>query len=328
VMSGSTRPSKGWERLFQSALARSWTRKEYTSQVLSLLTGEFLVIDPSEPFNPSAPPEWKAAIAGLNTHASLPPRTDQSVPVQKLNEIQDCFVKPPIRHQLTSKVIKENYSNAVKRCNQVIKDYPKASDLWMVRNRLIVALLGLWKIDGKREHFDLAIKEADSAIQAGYPQGTDIVARFCQVRETLRRPDTDPSQVIRDFVKSSTGKSATISTNALASLLALEIGDRKLHEQYRRKSLDQYAEVPILWNASAILLDRYHRYWLYHPPFTAGWTYGRRQGHFLATGVPEDANRKIDLELNTLEGKTIKIPEYSSGKWTIIEFQTDAQVLV
>jgi hypothetical protein len=63
---------------------------------------------------------------------------------------------------------------------------------------------------------------------------------------------------------------------------------------------------------------------MYHPPFTAGWTYGRRQGHFLAIGTPEDAHRTFQAELKTLDGETVKVPESSDGKWTVISFVPSA----
>ena len=98
-----------------------------------------------------------------------------------------------------------------------------------------------------------------------------------------------------------------------------------LHEKYRRAFLDQHAQTPVVWNATTFLVERFHRYWLYHPPFTAGWTYGRRQGYFLNIGTPEDAKRTTQFELTTLEGETVRIPEDSGGKWTIVEFKSDAE---
>lgn len=325
VMSGSTRPGKGWERLFQSALARMWTRPEYVCQIQSILAGDFLVIDPTGDFDPAAPPEYKAVAAVDSQKAPQLNRSANSVPAEKLHAIQACFVKPPMRFNLTSQEVRANYAKAQKLCALATAAHPEADDLWIVRNRRIVALLGLWKIDGKREHFDAALQEAKIAIEAGYPAGTDIVARFCIVRETLRATDAELHAVIRDFASGDADGINPATANALASVLALEIGDRKLHEQYRRKCLDHHARTPALWNATSFLVDRYHRYWLYHPPFTAGWTYGRRQGHFLAIGTPEDADRSVQLELKTLDGKTFRIPDDNAGKWTIIEFRRDAE---
>ncbi|MEO0476673.1 MAG: hypothetical protein AAF085_12000 [Planctomycetota bacterium] len=326
VMSGSTRkrPDRTWEQVFGSSLARSWTNARFASQVQSLLVGDFLVVDPTGDFDPAAPPEYKAAVTVNSQLPSKLTRSSSAVPTDKLIAIQACFVKPPMRFRLTGEEVIANYVKAEQLCRRAIAKYAEAEDLWIVRNRLIVSLMGRWKAEGKREHFDAALTEATTAIEAGYPAGTDIVAQFCLAREALRAEDADLHEVIDTFANTegSTPKTATI--NALASLLALEIGDRKLHERYRRAGLDQHAKTPVLWNATSFLMDRYHRYWLYHPPFTAGWTYGRRMGYFLAIGTPEDAERSVQLELKSLDGDTVRIPEDADGKWTIIEFRPDA----
>lgn len=323
VMSGASRPGRGWERNFQSALARSWSRERYASQMQSLLIGEFLIINPTGAFDPAAPPEWKAVLPNASATAQTLDRSAASVPEAQLVAIQACFVKPPLRYRMPHDELIANYKKAETLSRQAIEAHPNADDLWIVRNRRIVALMGLWKAEGKREHFDAALKEAQTAIAKGYPTGTDVVARFCLAKEALRNADADLPSVINQFTQAHGQEPASATTYAAASLLALEIADRKLHEHYRRLSLDRHAEHPMLWGATAFHLDRYHRYWLYHPPFTAGWTYGRRMGHFLAIGTPEDAKRKIQLEFKTLDGEPFPIPEVSQGKWTIIQFGTN-----
>ena len=337
-----TKSKSGYERSLQSSLARVWTKPQYTSQFQSLLAGDFLVTDPEGDFDPAAPPEWKAVETG---EAQPLQRGASAVPDDKLQAIQDCFVKAPERYRLTSEQARANYEKADALCRQVIADYPNATDLWMVRNRRIVALMGLWKVEGSPARFTDALKEAEHALENGYPDGTDLIARLCVARQKLRDPDQDCASVISQFVS----QQPTVATaDAVAALLALEISERRLHEKYRRASLDQHADTPMVWNATSFLLDRYHRYWMYQPPFVAGWTYGRRQGHFLAIGTPEDATRTIQLELKTLDGKTLRIPEGSSpavdsepvldsergvdseedeGKWTIIEFRPDAETV-
>ena len=325
VMSGSTRPGKGWERSFQSGLARMWSNARYVGQLQALFAGDFLVIEPTGEFDPVAPPEWKAVLAADSQLSPKLKRSAQSVPAEKLAAIQACFVKPPVRYRLTSEEVRANYAKAETLCRQVIAEHANADDLWIVRNRLIVALMGRWKAEGKREHFDAALEQATAAIAAGYPEGTDIIARFCLTREALRKAESNLPGVIDSFVNADGNKPMPASTHAIAAILALEIGERKLHEQYRRAFLDQYAQTPALWNATAFFMDRFQRYWLYHPPFTAGWTYGRRQGYFLNIGTPEDAKRSVQFELKTLEGETVRIPEDSEGKWTIVEFKANAQ---
>lgn len=327
VMSGATRirPDRTWERSLQSGLSRSWSKPRYASQIQSLLAGDFLVIDPTGDFDPAAPPEWKAVLTGDSQQPERLARTENSVPEDKLNAIQACFVKPPFRYRLTLAEVKANYEKAEALCRQAIEQHAQADDLWIVRNRRIVALMGLWKADGKRKHFDAALKEAQAAIDQGYPAGTDVIARFCLARQALRTAEDDLPAVISRFVKVHGEEPASAITYAAASLLALEAADRRLHERYRRLSLDEHASHPMLWNATSFLLNRYQRYWLYHPPFTAGWTYGRRMSHFLAIGTPEDAQRTLEIELKTLEGELVRYPEVSDGKWTVIEFSPNTE---
>jgi hypothetical protein len=130
--------------------------------------------------------------------------------------------------------------------------------------------------------------------------------------------------VIRDVAQAG-GAKASGPVLAAAALLALDVADRKLHEEYRRAYLDEYSEHPPMWTATAFFLDRYHRYWMYHPPFVAGWTYGRRQGYFLAIGEPEDANRTLQIELETLDGDTVRFPKKDEDKWTIVSFVSSAE---
>ncbi|MFK7788183.1 MAG: hypothetical protein AB8C95_01650 [Phycisphaeraceae bacterium] len=325
VMSGATRvrPDRGWDRNFQSGLARSWAKPSYTSQVQSILAGEFLIVDPAGAFDPALPPELKAVINANGTTPGKLSRTDTSVPEVKLQAIQDCFVKQPTRNQLSYKELKANYEQAVSLTEQAIEEHTQASDLWIVRNRRIIALQGLWKLTGKRSYFDSAAEEANTAMQIGYPVGTDVVARLCLARQAIQNTDGDAENLISEFVLANGSEPIAATVYAVASLLALEIGERKLHEQYRRLSLDNHADHPMLWGATSFLLNRYHRYWLYHPPFTAGWTYGRRMGHFLAIGTPEDAERSLEVELKTLEGQTVHIPDNAAGKWNIILFSSD-----
>ncbi|HIL24806.1 MAG TPA: hypothetical protein EYG19_05345 [Verrucomicrobia bacterium] len=319
----SGRRSRGYERNLQSWLARQWTRPDYNSQLQSMFAGEFLVMDPQGIFDPTAPPEWKALVAGDSVKADKLPRTPDSVPEDKLRAIQACFIDPPARYRTPFAQMRANYEKADALCRAAIASHPSAPDLWVVRNRRIVALLGLWKLKGEYQYFAAAVEEAKAAVAADHPPGTDVIARFCLARESLRNADIDAESVIRSFAESG-GKKASGPVLAAAALLALDVADRKLHEDYRRAYLDEYSEHPPMWTATAFFLDRYHRYWMYHPPFVAGWTYGRRQGHFLAIGEPEDAKRTLQLELKTLEGGMVKIPESSDGKWTVISFVASA----
>jgi hypothetical protein len=305
------RSNRTYERRLQSMLASQWAQSHNTSLLQSVYSGEFLVMQADGDFDPAAPPELKAMkqapIFG-------------SIPGDELRAIQSCFIEPPLRYSTPQNQVVANYEKANSLCLAAIAAHSEAPDLWIVRNRRITALMGLWKTRGDQKAFASAVTEAKAAIESGYPKGTDVVAQLCLGRQALRAPDAKPKEIIESFVKSAGGKEASAPALLAASLLALDTGDRRLHDQYRQTFLGKYATDPTMWTATSFLLDRYLRYWLYHPPYVAGWTYGRRQGHFLAIGTPEEARRILQTELKTLNGETVKIPESSDGKWTVISF--------
>ena len=314
------RSTRTYERRLQSMMASNWTQPQYSSQLQSVFAGEFLVMDPQGDFDPAAPPEFKALASGDAAKQDKLPRTAASVPEDQLRAIQASFTAPPLRYSTPHDQVIANYEKADSLCRAAIAAHPEAPDLWIVRNRRICALMGLWKARGDQKAFAAAVAEANAMVEGSYPPGTDVVARLCLARQALRAADADPRAIIEDFIEAAGGKQASAPALTAASLLALDAGDRLLHDTFRRTFLDKHADDPAMWTATAFLLDRYHRYWMFHPPFTAGWTYGRRQGHFLAIGTPEAAQRTIQTELKSLDGESVKIPESSDGKWTVISF--------
>ncbi|MDE0937847.1 MAG: hypothetical protein OSA89_18195 [Mariniblastus sp.] len=319
VMAGSTRRKVGddgtrdHERWFQSSLARDWSRERYVSQLCSLFAGDFFIIETEGEFNPSLPPELKSISKPIQ-------RTIASVPEKTLKEIQACFIKSPLRYRATFKEIQSAYQKASKLCSKAIADHPNAPDLWIVRNRLIVAQLGLWKLTTKHAYYLKAIEESKSAVDTDMPKGADIIARFCLAKESLRDPQVEPEPIIRDFVQSSGGKSAPGLALAAASMLALDVADPDLHDEYRELILTRHIDDPTLWTYASFLIDRYHRYWIFRVPFTAGWSYGRRQQWILGQGHLDPYPRRFKTELKTLDGKPFRIPQDCSGKWTVILF--------
>jgi len=325
IMSGSTRKratdtgKTDFERWFQSTLARDWSRQRYVTQLTSLFAGDFLVADPEGPFDPTLPPEIKA----LSENPAPLKRTATSVPEETLNAIQDCFPLPPVRYRMPVAEIRANYQKAEALCAKAIAAHPDAPDLWIVRNRRIVAQLGLWKLTSDHTHYQRAVEEAKSALDSGLPPGTEVVPRFCLGKEALRDPEAEPKKVIGDFVEAMGGGKAPGPALAAASLLALDVADCGLHEEYRDRILEHHLDHPMMWTFVSFLLDRYHRYWLFRVPFTAGWSYGRRQNYFLSLGNPEEVQRRVQAELQTLDGKPFRIPEDCSGKWTIVLFTSN-----
>jgi hypothetical protein len=324
IMSGTTRQKANpggepdYGQMFQSSLARNWTDPRYVAQLSSLMAGDFLVFDPQGGIDPARPPERKAVAKG--GVAQPLPRTAGSVPEETLRAIQECFVAPPQRYRLAHSEALANYSKAAERCRKAIAAHPAAPDLWIVRNRLIAALLGLWKTDADLAHLDQAIAEAKTALAAAYPPGCDLIARFCIARGDLRDPKAVPKEILDMFVRENGGGDAPGPVFAVAALLALDVADRKHFEDYRKVILKNHTEHPMMWIFSSFLLDRYHSYWLFQVPFTAGWSYGRRESHFLTTGDPEQARRMLRSELRTLDGEPLRVPEDLDTQWTAIIF--------
>ena len=323
VMAGSTRQKANSEgepdygRMFQSSLAREWTDERYVMHLSSLMAGDFLVLDPEGAFDPALPPEWKATGKGGAVKALE--RTADCVPEATLRTIQDAFVMPPRRYRLSHAEARAAYTEAAALCRKAIAEHPAAPDLWIVRNRLMVALLGLWKTDSDLSKLEEAATVAKAAIEAGYPPGCDVIARLCTARGELRHPAANPREIITSLLAVE-GGSPSGPALAAASLIALDIADRKTFEDCRKAILKDHTEYPMMWFFTSFLLDRHHDYWLFQVPFTAGWSFGRRQGYFMNKGDAEDARRIVRTELQRDNGKPVRIPEDLDSEWTVILF--------
>ncbi|HEX5790500.1 MAG TPA: hypothetical protein VFY13_05070, partial [Luteolibacter sp.] len=329
LMSGTSRPKEqvgtgkpDYGRMLGSGLAREWNEPRYVMQLRSLISGDFLVVDPEEGFNPTRPAEYKALAKGQGSDALT--HDANCVPEATLKAIQDCFVLPPMRYRITHDQARENYSKAVDLCRKAIADHPQASDLWVVRNRLIVALMGLWKCNVDLGQLEAAIAEAKAALAAGYPKGCDVVARFCIARESLRDPAIPLRQTCDKLIADCGGDTAPGSALAAAAILSLDVADRASFEHYRKLILKDHTEYPMMWTFGSFLVDRHHEYWLFQVPFTAGWSYGRRQGYFMAKGDPEPTQRLLKTVLHDVGSKPFRIPEDLESEWTIILFSQPA----
>lgn len=193
-------------------------------------------------------------------------------------------------------------------------NHASAPDLWIVRNRLIIALMGLWKCDSDVRQLEAAVLEAKAALSAGFPKGCDGIARFCVARGELLSPSSDPKDILRRLVTEGGGDEAPGPVLAAASLLALDVGDRAGFEKFRCKILKSHTEYPMMWTFSAFLVDRYHAYWLFQVPFTAEWCFNRRKSYFMTQGHAEAAQRMLRAELQTEDGKALRTPELDAAE--------------
>ncbi|NNM30207.1 MAG: hypothetical protein HKO57_11860, partial [Akkermansiaceae bacterium] len=126
-----------------STLNRRLDDARYLSQVQSLLVGDFLVTEADGRLDAALPPELKMLPMGPGEEAGAKlVRTAESVPAETLRAIQGCFTPAPFRYRLTTAEVLANYEKAEKLCGGAVRQHPTAPDLWIVRNRRIIALLG------------------------------------------------------------------------------------------------------------------------------------------------------------------------------------------
>ncbi|MDA7935061.1 hypothetical protein N9B65_08475 [Akkermansiaceae bacterium] len=113
-------------------------------------------------------------------------RVAGSVPAEMLNAIQGCFTPAPFRYRLTTSEALANYEKAERLCSEAVKLHPAAPDLWIVRNRRIIALLGMWNLAGEPKYLKQAAREAGVSLSSTLPPGADIVPRFRQRGNSAR----------------------------------------------------------------------------------------------------------------------------------------------
>lgn len=319
-LTGGNMDGKGFERWIGSSTARSWVDSYYCNTLQSLTSAEFLILDPWDKFDPAVPPELMALSSDPAADKPLLNRTDKSVPEATARAIQACFLAPPRRYNATYEEVIAGYQKADELCAQAIKAHPDAPDLWMIRNRRIVALMGLWKVKLDNHYLNEAAVEAHAALKAGYPAGADAIARLCLARQAVREPDADAGQVIRSLVQTKEGEQPAAPTLAVAALVAMEVGDRETYAQMRQMLLEQHGNEPMLWPLTAFMLDRYYRYWLYQIPFISGHLYSYREAHGISRFEAEPSVRRFDLPLQSLDSQAVRLPEQGKDQWTLIRF--------
>ncbi len=306
-------------------LNRRLNDARYLSQLQSLLVGDFLVTEPHDPLDVTLPPELKMGSmdSGKDAGTRLD-RTAESVPAETLRAIQGCFTPAPFRYRLTAAEALANYEKAEKLCRDAVKQHPGAPDLWIVRNRRIIALLGMWNLAGEPKHLEHAAREARTSLAAALPPGADVVPRFCLAKETLRRGDSRPETVLSTFIKQTGGPQAPCSTFAAAAILAIDAHARDLHNRYRGKLLEAPdGGNPLLWSVVSFLRDRYHTYHLLTATYIRherGLRRGSMRGYIVAHGAAATMSRLPKVELKTLDGGALILPRETDGELTLLLF--------
>ncbi len=274
----------------------------YLKQLQSLFIGDFLANDEGT----------------QGTDGVKPPG---SVPAGELRAIQDCFVPAPLRYRLTRAEALANYEKAAELCAEVITRHPEAPDLWQVRDRRIIALMGRWNLAAEPKFLEQAANEARAMLAASPGPGAGVVARFCLAKEALRNDHSGAAAVLSAMIEDLGGSEAPGMALAAAAILALDANSRELHERYRTLLLGRHAEEPALWPVLAFLRDRYHTLYLLRANFIRHEEDAMpAREHIVNHGLEPMARPLPKIELKTLDGATLRLPQDPADKLTLLMF--------
>jgi hypothetical protein len=223
-------------------------------------------------------------------------------------------VPPPFRYRLSRDEELAHYRKTADLTAAALKEKPDAPDGWMLRNRRIIALIGLWNLTGDATQLDAAATEAGLVLgMSALPPGADVVARFCLTKAALRKGEANPEALITDFITKCGGENAPASALAAAATLALEANARSLHETHRKHLLALGDTIdPGLWPVRAFLLDRHHRHRnFYALPGGLKERMGKAGFRLMLSGLDEplDRNTRVSIELKNLEGTALTLPK-------------------
>ncbi len=273
--------------------------ERFLAQLQSLFIGDFLVT--------------------RTNAATQPARTAESVPAETLNAIQACFTAAPMRYRITSEQALTNYTKAEQLCREAISQYAKAPDLWRVRNRRIIALLGMWNLLTEPRYLEAAAEEARTTLTATLPRGADVAAQFCLAKVAMRQGEMDPKSVLSNLIEATGEAEAPGSAYAAATILALDASSRELHTHYRAMLLESHSDSPMLWPVVSFLRDRYHTYHLLKAN-DARLERQRSRGYLINHGGEVMTNPLPAIELRTLDGGRFNLPKDTEGKLTLLLF--------
>ncbi|MDB4734965.1 hypothetical protein OAF62_04510, partial [Akkermansiaceae bacterium] len=284
--------------LVMSTLNRRLDNARFLSQLQSLLIGDVLVAEPGVKLDGTA----------------------GSVPAETLQAIQKCFTPAPFRYRLSATEALANYKKAEKLCGEAAGKHPGAPDLWMVRNRRIIALLGMWNLAGEPRYLEKAVREAQASLAAKLPPGADIVPRFCLAREALRLGGSKPESVIEELIKKTGGREAPALAHAAATILALNANSRDLHDRYCAPLLAAPdGGNPALWSMVSFLRDRVYTYRLLRANHIKNERESVRD-YMINHGRAPMKEVLPTMTLKTLDGQTLTLPQDTKGKLTLLVF--------
>ena len=131
--------------------------------------------------------------------------------------------------------------------------------------------------------------------------------------------------VVSAFLADCGGAEAPASAVAAAAILALDANARGLHERTRATLLaTAEGDHPVLWPVVAFLRDRVHTYSLLRANLISIGRQHERQtqirGYISNPGGKPRTDRLPEIELKTLDGGTLSLPQDTHGKLTLLVF--------
>jgi len=291
----------------------------HLSQIQSLLIGDFLVAETREGTSTHAP---KASNTQGNPNSEGPKSEHGAAP--RLQNIRACFVPVPQRYRLSTAEALASYRNANDLCLKAIAAQPAAPELWQLRKRRIVALMGMASLSASSAYFDEAVKESQAMLALDLPQGSDVVARFCLAKAAIREGVQGTRAIVDGFVAACGGDDAGLTAFSAAAILAIHADSRDLYQEYRAKILEGPEPTPELAPFVAFLRDRYHQYYLFrgNPVFylySREYRFAERR-HKIDDGLTPVTLPFPELELKGLDGSTLSLPNRSSDALTLVLF--------
>jgi len=272
----------------------------YFALMRSLLVGDFLVNDGTD----------------------IAAKTDgPSVPEGELRAIRACFPPAPARCRLKRADALANYRKADELCRSAIESHPGASDLYLARNRRIVALMGMWKLTGDAGHLERAVKEAKTAHAEDAPAAARVVPNFCIARHAIREgagsvmeQAENAEAAVAAFIEACGGERAPGAAHAAAVVLALDAGHRNLYLNQRDIIMARFDEDRRTWPVAWFFLGRASAAEL----FDADGIYGvSTRSAWNIRNVPF---RMFRAEFTTLSGKEVAFPADTEDKHNIVVF--------
>ena len=292
----------------------------YLAMIQSLRIGEFLITNHSKPFNINYPPE----INDFSRETNLLKEkkiiwNDNDIPSETLKTIQKYFITGSSRYKLSENQVFSNYKKVSALCHEAIKGYPLTQHKWVVLNRHIIALLGLWNLSSEAKYLDEALSYAKIILKSTALLEAQIVAKFCLAKVAIREANSKIDNLIQNFLIGYDPKSLPPSVIAAVTILSLDATSPRVFPKYRELVLDNLLNNTKYAGLSAYLYNKFVISRLFRGNYYSAEVRGRH-GFRSWQKHTELRNRFFNFKLNNLKGEAIVFPNNNPEKTNVMIF--------